>query len=149
MLLEVDRSIGRFLAFFTINQHQPIVLQIRPINIQARQQATSDAASRGKQIAIPLAQWITLWCPPLSVNFLKRELPQPSLLPRDGSFNRLFAHDVIAVGLRFLSTADLVLQATFCCIFQSISWLFPLWTTHFRTRWKLLVFSRFGRFEHS
>ncbi len=52
--IEVDRLIG-----------QPIVLQIKPINIQARLQATRDAASCGKQIAIPLAQQITLWCPPL------------------------------------------------------------------------------------
>ncbi len=29
-----------------------------------------------------LAQRITLWCPPLSANFLKRELPQPSSLRR-------------------------------------------------------------------
>ncbi len=39
-------------------------------------------------------------------------------------------------------TAGAGLQATF-------SWLFPLWTTHFRARWNLLVFSRFGRSEHS
>ncbi len=50
------------------------MLQIRPINIQARLQATRDAASCCKQIAIPLAQRITLWCP----NLLKRVLPQPS-----------------------------------------------------------------------
>ncbi len=52
-----------------------MVLQIRPINIQARLQATRDAASCCKRIAIPLAQQITLWCPPLPANFLKRELP--------------------------------------------------------------------------
>ncbi len=71
--------------------------------MQARLQATRDAASCCKQIAIPLAQRITLWCPPLPSNFLKRELPQLSSL-RDASFNRLFAHDVIAVGLRLMST---------------------------------------------
>ncbi len=62
-------------GIFLINRHQPIVLQFRPINIQARLQATRDAASCGKQIAIPLTQRITLWCPPLPANFLKRELP--------------------------------------------------------------------------
>ncbi len=41
-----------------------------------------DTTSCGKQIAIPLAQRITLWCPPLPANFLKRELPQPSSLCR-------------------------------------------------------------------
>ncbi len=71
--------------------------------MQARLQATRDAASCCKQFAIPLAQRITLWCPPLPSNFLKRELPQLSSL-RDASFNRLFAHDVIAVGLRLLLT---------------------------------------------
>ncbi len=60
---------------FWINQHRPIMLQIRPINIKARLQATRDAASCGKQIAIPPAHRITLWCPPLPANFLKRELP--------------------------------------------------------------------------
>ncbi len=43
-----------------MNRHRPIVLQIRPINIQARMQATRDAASCGKQIDIPLVQRITL-----------------------------------------------------------------------------------------
>ncbi len=121
-----------------MNRHQPIVLQIRPINIQARlqaiyiyafsrrfypkwltvhsgysfflsvhvfpgnrthnlcaangmlyhwatgtlEQAIRDAASCGKQIAIPLAQRITLWCPLLPANFLNWELPQPSSLRR-------------------------------------------------------------------
>ncbi len=49
---------------FFMNRHRPIVLQIRQNNMQAR-----------LQIAIPLAQRITLWCPPLPANFLKRELP--------------------------------------------------------------------------
>ncbi len=44
------------------------MLKIRPINIKARLQATRDASSCGKQIAIPLAQRITLWCPPLPDN---------------------------------------------------------------------------------
>ncbi len=65
-----------------MNRHQPIVLEIRPINIQACLQAKRDAALCGKQIAIPLAQRITLWGPPLLANFLKRELPQPSSLRR-------------------------------------------------------------------
>ncbi len=55
--LEVDWLI----CIFFINRHRPNVLQIRPINIQARLQAIRDAASCGKQIALPLAQWITLW----------------------------------------------------------------------------------------
>ncbi len=81
-----------------MNRHRPIVLQIRPINIQARMQATRDAASCGKQIDIPSAV-ITAPC--------------------DASLNSLFAHDVIAVGL--LSTADTDLQAIFPAFFHSIS----------------------------
>ncbi len=82
--LEVDQLIDQSDDFchFLINRHRPIVLQIRPINIQARLQETHDAASNGKQIAIPPAQRITLWCPPLPANFLKSELPQPSSLRR-------------------------------------------------------------------
>ncbi len=49
-LLKIPKD---FLNFF-INRHRLIVLKIRPINIQARLQATRDAASCGKQIAIPL-----------------------------------------------------------------------------------------------
>ncbi len=60
--------------------NQPIVLQTRPSNIQAPLQATRNAALCCKQIVIPLAQRITLWCPPLPAYFLKRELPQPSPL---------------------------------------------------------------------
>ncbi len=71
------RPIDRLADFF-INLHRLIVLQIRQINIQARLQATHDGASWCKQIAIPLAQRITLLCPPLPANFLKRELHQPS-----------------------------------------------------------------------
>ncbi len=74
--IKVDRLIGRFLdLFYFINWHRQIVLQIRLIYIQARLQATRDAALCGKQIAIPLSQRITLRCPPLPANFLKRELP--------------------------------------------------------------------------
>ncbi len=58
------------------------MLQIRPINIQVHLQATHDTDLCGKQIAFPLALRITLWCPPLPANFLKRELPQPPSLRR-------------------------------------------------------------------
>ncbi len=70
----IDRPI---FGIFFYNRHRPIVLQIRPINIQARLQATRDAALCSKQIAIPLTQRITLWCPPLPANFLKRYLVTP------------------------------------------------------------------------
>ncbi len=78
----IDRPADQSADFwnFLMNRHRPIVLQIRPINIQAQLQATCDAASCGKQVALPLAQQITLWCPPLPANFLKRELAQPSPL---------------------------------------------------------------------
>ncbi len=97
---------------FLINRHRPIVLQIRPINIQARLQATRDTASCGKQIAIPLAQRITLQ------TFWRENSLSVTTVPRDALFNRLFAHDVIAVGLRLLSTADAGLQATFSLRFS-------------------------------
>ncbi len=61
----IDRPADQSADFgiFLMNRHRPIVLQIRPINIQAQLQATCEAASCGKQIALPLAQRITLWCP--------------------------------------------------------------------------------------
>ncbi len=85
-LLTRGRPIDQ-LIFFLMNQHRPIVLHIRQINIQARLQATRDAASCGKQIAIPLAQRITLWCPLC--------LLTPSAVitaPRDASFNISLYH---------------------------------------------------------
>ncbi len=50
-----------------------------------------------------LIQRITLWCPPLPANFLKRELPQPSSLRRV-TLRSIGCLQVIAVGLRLLST---------------------------------------------
>ncbi len=63
--IEVDRLIDRLMnrlmcGIFLIHWHRLIVLQIMPINIQTRLQATHDTASCCKQIAIPLAQRITL-----------------------------------------------------------------------------------------
>ncbi len=55
-LLKVYRCKSDDLGIFFINWHRPFVLQISPINIQARLQATRDAASCSKQIGIPLAQ---------------------------------------------------------------------------------------------
>ncbi len=99
------------------------MLQIKPINIQACLKATHDAALCCKQIAIPLAQWITLWCPPLPANFLKRELPQPS------SLSRVTLHSVGCLHMTSLlwdSGSCRPQTQVYKPLFQSISWLFPL-----------------------
>ncbi len=165
-MIEVDDQSTNFFFFFT-NRHRPIVLQIKPINIQARLQATCDAASCGEQIGIPPAQRITLWCPPLPANSLKKELPQPSSLRRvtlrsigclhmtsllwdSGSCRpqaQVYKPLFPAFFSQFLDFSNNNNNNKLIIIIIII--LFPLWTPHFCTRWKLLVFTRFGRFEHS
>ncbi len=81
-----------FLNFF-INRHRPIGLQIRPINIQAHLQATRDAASCGKQFAIPLVQRITLIMSHFACKFFEERTTSAVITaPLDAPFNISLYH---------------------------------------------------------
>ncbi len=110
LCLEVARSMDDFWHFL-INPYRPIVLQIRPINMQAHLQATCDATQCGKQI---ICTWRHCCGTPAPVNrrrrftshFFLRFISQ--FLQFSPYEQHIFIHDESS--LCFLGLADLIIH---------------------------------------